>query len=92
MYITLVQTRLRSVLNEETRKRNLVPTKSWHTLDEIDKNIFDIDIEHLLNHHISCAADQMNLTEEECKKYFRVKEIKQRDDEDHYSRWKTYLE
>jgi hypothetical protein len=30
----------------------------------------------------------MNLPEEECKKYFRVKEIEQKDDEDHYSRWK----
>jgi hypothetical protein len=92
MYIKLVQTRLKSVFNEENKKRNLVPSKVWQTLDEIDEEVFDIDIEHLLNHHISCAADQMNLPEEECKKYFRVKEIEQKDDEDHYSRWKKYLE
>ena len=45
MYITQVQSRLRSVFDEETRKRNLVPSKVWQTLDEIDEEAFDIDIE-----------------------------------------------
>ena len=74
MYITQVQSRLRSVFDEETRKFNLVPTNSWQTLDEFNDDD-DEDIEHLLNHQISIAANQMNLTEEECKKYFRLKEI-----------------
>jgi hypothetical protein len=75
MYITQIQSRLRSVFDEETRRFNLVPTNSWQTLDELDEGDFDEDIEHLLNHHISIAANQMNITEEECKKNFRLKEI-----------------
>ena len=75
MYITQVQSRLRSVFDEETRKFNLVPTNSWQTIDEFNDHDLDEDIEHLLNHQISIAANQMNLTVEECKKYFRLKEI-----------------
>ena len=75
MYITQVQSRLRSVFDEETRRFNLVPTNSWQTIDEFNDHDLDEDIEHLLNHQISIAANQMNTTEEECKKYFRLKEI-----------------
>jgi hypothetical protein len=82
MYITQVQTRLRSVKDEETKKRKLVPSKVWMTLDEYDEFDDAEDVQAYLKYQIDVHSEIMKSTFEETEKYFRLREIiRETDDE-----------
>ena len=75
MHITQVQTRLRSIKDEETKKWKLVPSKVWMTLDEYDEFDDEEDVEAYLKYQIDVHSEIMKSTFEETEKYFRLKEI-----------------
>lgn len=81
MLYTQIQTRLRSIFNEDTRKHTLVPSKVWQIISEYDE-CEDVDIESILNSTVSAHAHMLKVSDEECAKYFRLKEIERDDYED----------
>jgi inorganic pyrophosphatase len=82
MIIIQVQTRLRGIKDEETKKWKLVPSKVWTTLTEYDEFDDEEDIQAYLKHQIDVNSKIMKSTFEETEKYFRLKEIiRETDDE-----------
>jgi hypothetical protein len=82
MYITQVQTCLRSVKDEETKKWKLIPSKVWMTLDEYDEFDDEEDVQAYLKYQIDVHSEIMKSTFEETEKYFRLKEVERESDDE----------